>query len=99
MAEPLLDIRALSKRFRGLSAVSAVSLQVEEGAIVALIGPNGAGKTTLFNIVAGALKADAGEGWLGGLRLSGLEPHQICQAGGARTFQLVRPVGQLSVEA
>jgi branched-chain amino acid transport system ATP-binding protein len=93
-----LAVRALSKRFRGLQAVRAVSFEVPDRAIVALIGPNGAGKTTIFNLIAGALRADEGEIALDGRRIDGLAPHRICAAGVARTFQLVRPFGELSVE-
>jgi branched-chain amino acid transport system ATP-binding protein len=98
VTDVLLDVRGICKRFRGLSAVSEVSFEVADGAIVALIGPNGAGKTTVFNIIAGALAADDGEVRLGGRSLSGMKPHDVCAAGIARTFQLVRPFGQLSVE-
>lgn len=92
-----LAVRGLSKRFRGLQAVKAVSFKVPDRGIVALIGPNGAGKTTTFNLIAGAIRADAGEVWLDDLRLDGLPPHRICAAGVARTFQLVRPFGELDV--
>ncbi|MBV8166083.1 MAG: ABC transporter ATP-binding protein, partial [Alphaproteobacteria bacterium] len=94
----LLAVDGLAKRFRGLTAVRDVSFSVPEGRIVALIGPNGAGKTTVFNIIAGAIAADAGEVRLGPRRLTGMRPHEICAAGIARTFQLVRPFGQLTVE-
>jgi len=93
-----LSIRNLSKRFRGLQAVRSVSFEVADGAIVALIGPNGAGKTTIFNLIAGAIRPDAGEIELDGRSLVGLAPHRICAAGVARTFQLVRPFAELSVE-
>ncbi|HEX4113125.1 MAG TPA: ABC transporter ATP-binding protein [Stellaceae bacterium] len=92
-----LGVRDLSKRFRGLQAVNGVSFDVPDRGIVALIGPNGAGKTTTFNLIAGAIHADAGEVRLDGLRLDGLPPHRVCAAGVARTFQLVRPFGELDV--
>ncbi len=92
-----LTVRNLSKRFRGLQAVKAVSFEVPDRGIVALIGPNGAGKTTTFNLITGAIRADAGEVRLDDLRLDGLAPHYICAAGMARTFQLVRPFGELDV--
>jgi branched-chain amino acid transport system ATP-binding protein len=94
----LLQIRDVSKRFRGLQAVSHVSFDVPEGEIVALIGPNGAGKTTLFNISAGVFRADQGEIHLGGQRIDGLRPDQVCRAGVGRTFQIVKPFQGLSVE-
>jgi branched-chain amino acid transport system ATP-binding protein len=93
-----LSVRNLSKRYRGLQAVKAVSFEVPDRAIVALIGPNGAGKTTTFNLIAGVTRADTGEVRLDEVRLTGLPPHRICAAGVARTFQLVRPFGELSVE-
>jgi branched-chain amino acid transport system ATP-binding protein len=92
-----LDIRNVSKSFRGLSAVRKLSIAVEPGAIVALIGPNGAGKTTLFNMVAGALAPDSGEIHFDGARIDGLRPDQACAAGIGRTFQLVKPFAGLSV--
>jgi len=92
-----LSVRRLSKRFRGLQAVNSVSFEVPDRGIVALIGPNGAGKTTTFNLIAGAIRADSGEISLDDLRLDRLPPHRICAAGVARTFQLVRPFGELDV--
>jgi branched-chain amino acid transport system ATP-binding protein len=93
----LLRLENVSKSFRGLSAVRNVSLAIERGAIVALIGPNGAGKTTLFNLVAGAIAPDSGEIYFNGARIDGLQPHQVCGAGIARTFQIVKPFAGLSV--
>jgi branched-chain amino acid transport system ATP-binding protein len=93
-----LSVRNLSKRYRGLQAVRSVSFEVPDRGIVALIGPNGAGKTTTFNLIAGATRADEGEIMLDGKRLDGMAPHRVCDAGVARTFQLVRPFGELSVE-
>jgi branched-chain amino acid transport system ATP-binding protein len=95
---PLLQVENLSKQFRGLRAVSNVSFMVPEGDIVALIGPNGAGKTTTFNLIAGVIRPDEGEVRLSGQRLTGLRPDQVCAAGVGRTFQLVKPFGDLSVE-
>jgi len=93
----LLQLHNVSKSFRGLSAVTSVSLAVEPGTIVALIGPNGAGKTTLFNLVAGALRPDSGEIHFNGARIDGLRPDQVCGAGIGRTFQIVKPFAGLSV--
>jgi branched-chain amino acid transport system ATP-binding protein len=94
----MLRVDNISKRFRGLQAVDRVSFEVPDRAIVALIGPNGAGKTTTFNLIAGVTPPDTGEIHFGGKRLTGLAPHQVCAAGIARTFQIVRPFGELSVE-
>jgi branched-chain amino acid transport system ATP-binding protein len=96
-APPLLEVRGLSKRFRGLQAVDNVSFAVPRGAIVALIGPNGAGKTTTFNLIAGAIAPDSGRVILDGLDITGRRADQACRAGVGRTFQLVKPFGALSV--
>ncbi|HLZ66422.1 MAG TPA: ABC transporter ATP-binding protein [Aliidongia sp.] len=93
----LLEVQGLSKSFRGLRAVDNASFAVEAGAIVALIGPNGAGKTTCFNLIAGALPPDAGTVTLDGRLLTGLSADRACHAGIGRTFQVVKPFGQLSV--
>jgi branched-chain amino acid transport system ATP-binding protein len=93
----LLEVRDVSKSFRGLRAVAGVSFDVGEGAIVGLIGPNGAGKTTTFNIVAGVFAPDSGEIRFAGRRIDGLRPDQVCGAGIGRTFQIVRPFAGLSV--
>ncbi|MBY6264494.1 ABC transporter ATP-binding protein [Azospirillum sp. 412522] len=94
----LLEVERLSKRFRGLKAVSEVSFAVPEGRILALIGPNGAGKTTTFNLIAGVFPPDEGRVALKGRNLTGLKPNQVCAAGIGRTFQIVKPFGQLTVE-
>jgi branched-chain amino acid transport system ATP-binding protein len=93
----LLEVDRISKSFSGLRAVDGVSFGVSEGEIVALIGPNGAGKTTCFNVIAGVYRADAGEVRLGGKPINGWRSDQICRAGIARTFQLVKPFAGLSV--
>jgi branched-chain amino acid transport system ATP-binding protein len=94
----LLEVSAISKRFRGVQAVKAVSFAVPERAIVALIGPNGAGKTTIFNMIAGVFAPDEGAITMSGQRINGLRADQICRAGIARTFQIVKPFAELSVE-
>ena len=94
----LLEVEGLSKRFRGLKAVSDVSFTVPQGRILALIGPNGAGKTTTFNLIAGVFPPDEGRVTLKGRSLTGLKPNQVCAAGIGRTFQIVKPFGQLTVE-
>ncbi len=94
----LLSVKGISKRFRGLAAVSSVSFDVQPGEIFAVIGPNGAGKTTLFNMIAGAFAPDEGSIAFAGTRIEGLRSDQIAQLGIGRTFQLVRPFPALSVE-
>jgi branched-chain amino acid transport system ATP-binding protein len=93
----LLELRGVSKSFRGLRAVHNASLAVPEGEIVGLIGPNGAGKTTLFNVVAGVYRPDTGEILFDGKPIHGLRPDEICGAGIGRTFQIVKPFAGLSV--
>ena len=97
MSGPILEVRGLAKRFRGLQAVDDVSFAVPKGGIVALIGPNGAGKTTTFNLIAGAFPPDAGQVLLDGIDITGFRADQVCHAGIARTFQLVKPFGALTV--
>ncbi len=94
----LLSLEGVSKRFRGLVAVDAVSFEVPEGGIFAVIGPNGAGKTTLFNMIAGAMAPDDGSITFAGEPVAGLAPDVVCRRGIARTFQLVRPFPALTVE-
>jgi len=96
-AMPLLTLESVSKRFRGLQAVDGVSFEVPEGSIAALIGPNGAGKTTIFNVIAGVFRPESGRIRFGGRDITGLRPHAVCDAGIARTFQLVKPFGGLTV--
>ncbi len=93
----LLEVRALSKAFRGLKAVQSASFDVPQGGLAALIGPNGAGKTTIFNMVAGVYAPDGGEILFGGQPIGGLRADQICAAGIGRTFQIVKPFAGLSV--
>ena len=92
-----LDVKSVSKSFRGLRAVHEASFEVPQGAINALIGPNGAGKTTIFNMVAGVFAPDSGEILFDGKPIHGLRPDQVCAAGVGRTFQLVKPFAGLSV--
>src|SRR3974390_1495535 len=98
MAEALV-IRNLSRRFGGLRAVQDVSFAVNECETVALIGPNGAGKTTSFNLITGQCRPDAGSVLAFGRELVGLRPHEICSHGLARTFQVARPFGKMTVLA
>ena len=93
----LLNIRNLTKKFGGLTAVNQVSFDVEEGAIVGLIGPNGAGKTTVFNLITGNYQADEGEILFSGTSVIGLRTHKLVALGIARTFQTIRLFQKLSV--
>jgi branched-chain amino acid transport system ATP-binding protein len=93
----MLMLDSVSKTFGGLQAVHRITLSVTAGEIVGLIGPNGAGKTTLFNLVTGTYRPDTGCILFRGQNITRLGPHQRCQRGIARTFQLVRPFHGLSV--
>jgi branched-chain amino acid transport system ATP-binding protein len=93
----LLETRHLTKRFGGLTAVSDVGIRVAKGEIVGIIGPNGAGKTTLFNLIAGASQPTSGQVEFDGVNITRLPAHRICKQGLARTFQIMRPFGPLSV--
>ncbi len=94
----LLSLRNVSKQFGGLRALSDISFDVAAGEIVGIMGANGAGKTTLFSLIAGNERPSGGVIVFGGRPLAGLPPHKICCLGIARTYQIVRPFGGLSVE-
>ena len=93
----ILEAERLSKRFGGLTAISGVNIEVEQGEILGLIGPNGAGKTTLFNLLSGAIRADTGLVRFKGQDITGLKPHRIARRGLARTFQSVKIFSRMSV--
>ncbi|HXD44463.1 MAG TPA: ABC transporter ATP-binding protein [Pseudolabrys sp.] len=97
MAEPLLAIEGVTRRFGGLLAVNAVSLTAAEGRITALIGPNGAGKTTLFALISGFVPPNAGDIRYAGEGITRLPTHERARRGIARTFQIVQPFAGLSV--
>lgn len=100
MAEQLdlmLSLRGLTRRFGGLTAVDAIDLDLAEGELISIIGPNGAGKTTLFNLVTGLDRPDAGTVRFEGQDVTGLAPERLAGQGIARTFQLGRVFGNLSV--
>ncbi len=93
----ILTIDHVTKRFGGLVAVDDVSFTLEEGEVLGLIGPNGAGKTTLFNSISGSHIPEEGDIRFNGESVKGLPPHQVCQLGVARTFQIVKPFAALNV--
>jgi branched-chain amino acid transport system ATP-binding protein len=97
VAGALLEVRGVSRRFGGLKAVREVSFAVREGEIVGLIGPNGAGKTTLFSLLSGFLRPDSGEVHFDGRPTAGLSSDRLCRLGLCRTFQLVKPFGNMTV--
>ncbi|MCP3387189.1 ABC transporter ATP-binding protein [Bradyrhizobium sp. CCGB12] len=93
----MLSLRGLTRRFGGLTAVDAIDLDLAKGELISIIGPNGAGKTTLFNLVTGLDRPDAGAVSFEGQDITGLSPERLAAEGIARTFQLGRVFGNLSV--
>jgi branched-chain amino acid transport system ATP-binding protein len=94
---PLLELHNVSKRFGGLVAVDDVSFSLKRHAITALVGPNGAGKTTCFNMIAGAFQPTGGTICFEGAVISGYRAEVICRLGIGRTFQIVRPMRDMTV--
>jgi len=93
----MLEVRGLTRRFGGLTAVDGVDLDVAEHEFVSIIGPNGAGKTTLFNLVTGLDESDAGTVSLEGHDVTGMPPDRLAARGVARTFQHGRVFANLTV--
>jgi branched-chain amino acid transport system ATP-binding protein len=93
----LLEYRNVAKYYGGLRAIEDMSFHVARGEIVSLIGPNGAGKTTLFAMASGFTPPTRGEIWFDGHRIDRANPPRICRAGLCRTFQIVRPFGDMTV--
>jgi len=97
MTDILLETQNLNKRFGGLKAVSKMDLVVHPGEILGLIGPNGAGKTTVFNLISGFLRPDSGLIYFQSEEITRVKAHEICRKGIARTFQLVKPFGKMTI--
>ena len=93
----LLEINHILKTFGGLTALSDVTLSMEKGEVLGLIGPNGSGKTTLFNVVSGFYRPDKGQVIFNGQDITGLKPHIISRLGLVRTFQIPKPLPELTV--
>ena len=96
MSEVLLELKNVTMKFGGVTALNDVNLQVKKGEILALIGPNGAGKTTIFNVITGVYKPTSGEINFDGKSLIGKKRHQVTKSGVARTFQNIRLFGESS---
>jgi branched-chain amino acid transport system ATP-binding protein len=94
----ILEIQNISKHFGGLLALDKVSFAVQEGEIRGIIGPNGAGKTTMFNVINGVYPPQAGKVIFRGEDITGLPPYEVARRGIARTHQIVRPLGELTVK-
>jgi len=93
----ILQFNNVSKYFGGLKAIDGVSFALESGEIMGLIGPNGAGKTTIFNLASGFIQMTQGEILFNQTRINGKSPDRICQLGLCRTFQIVKPFGDMTV--
>ena len=94
---PLLEVSGITMKFGSLVANNDVSFSVDRGEIVGLIGPNGSGKTTLFNCVSGTYKPTAGKVTFDGTDITGMPVHRIAAMGLTRTFQVVRPLKEMTV--
>ena len=95
--DALLEVRRISKRFGGLTAVADFSVQLRPHEIIGVIGPNGAGKTTVFNLLTGVYTIDSGSIMLNGNDLNGLSPDRVTACGIARTFQNIRLFREMTV--
>jgi branched-chain amino acid transport system ATP-binding protein len=93
----ILRVEQVRKTFGGLIAIKDVDLQIEQGEILGLIGPNGAGKTTLFNVINGVYNPDHGDIYFKDQRITGRRPYRLSRLGLSRTFQIARPLSDLSV--
>lgn len=93
----ILNVRALTKSFGKLIAVSDVNLSLNQNEIRAVIGPNGAGKSTLFNLITGELKPDSGEVRFKGIDITGVSPYRIVHMGMARSFQVTNIYPKLTL--
>ncbi|MFQ5913363.1 MAG: ABC transporter ATP-binding protein [Nitrospinota bacterium] len=92
-----LEVKNVTKRFGGITAIRNVSFDVNEKEIVGLIGPNGAGKTTLFNVITGTYRPDEGEVFIRGKRVDGMPAYRIARESIRRTYQIVRPFPEMTV--
>ncbi|MEY8353339.1 ABC transporter ATP-binding protein [Lachnospiraceae bacterium 54-53] len=92
----VLELKHVTKKFGGLTAVSGVDLKIEKNQICSLIGPNGAGKTTVFNLITGVYQLTEGEVLFDGISVKGMQPNQIVEMGMARTYQNIRLFKKMS---
>jgi len=93
----ILEVRSVTKRFGGLTAVKNLNVELEAGEMYGLIGPNGAGKTTVFNLLTGVYRPDEGTIALNGKIVNGLKPSRIAKLGMSRTFQNIRLFSTMTV--
>lgn len=90
-------VEKLVKKFGGLMAVNDVTFDVEKGEIFGLIGPNGSGKTTTFNMISGVYPPTSGKVFYRDREIQGMKSHRISHLGVGRTFQVVKPLGRMTV--
>ena len=90
-------VEKLVKKFGCLMAVNDVTFEVEKGEIFGLIGPNGSGKTTTFNMISGVYPPTSGKVFYRDREIQGMKSHRICHLGIGRTFQVVKPLGRMTV--
>jgi branched-chain amino acid transport system permease protein len=95
--EVIVECRGVAKRFGGVRALDGVTLDIREGELIGLVGPNGSGKTTLINLLSGTYRPSAGEIRIGGVDTTRLAPHRIAHVGLARTYQIPKPFGSMTV--
>ncbi len=93
----MLNVVGLGKRYGGIAALDACTLQIPEGKITAIIGPNGAGKSTLLHCITGAQRPDDGKVTFQGRDVTGARPHKLARLGLARTFQISRELRSLTL--
>ena len=93
----ILEVKNLTKKFGGLTAVNDANFEIQRGEMIGLIGPNGAGKTTLFHLISGFEKPNSGSVLFDGVDITGKKPYQIVNLGLIRTFQIVRSFRYLSL--
>lgn len=93
----LLEVKGLTKRFGGVTAVDDLSFCIRSGELLSIIGPNGAGKTSLFNLLTGFYKPGSGKILFRGSDITGYRPHRITRAGIARTFQMTSVYDRITV--
>ncbi|MBW4094949.1 MAG: ABC transporter ATP-binding protein [Acidobacteria bacterium] len=96
VGDALVEVKNLTMKFGGLTALDDVTFDIKRGEILGLIGPNGAGKTTCFNAMTGVYKPSSGKVLLEGQSLGGLAQHKITRRGLARTFQNIRLFGEMT---
>jgi branched-chain amino acid transport system ATP-binding protein len=96
MSKTILNLKDLTIKFGGVTALNNVNLELKEGEILALIGPNGAGKTTVFNLITGVYKPTSGNVFLNDVAIDGKKRHHITKLGIARTFQNIRLFGDMT---